>query len=185
MSDEPQEQLPAEEVTTEQEPENPENQEQLTAEELADLRKKASAFEDQKKRAENAETELKKLKSKPDASAPTNAPDLSALEKRVVKAELASAGITNAEEQDFVISAAKRLGVEPGEAANDEIVKARLETMRETRKTKEATPAPSRGGQSSTNVTRLAEKALQTGELPSDPKLKAQVREEMKRFTKK
>ena len=97
-----------------------------------------------------------------------------------------SLGIKDREEQDFVLGAAKRLGVDPSEAASDEIVAGQLEKMREARKTKEATPAPSRGGSgSNTNVTRLAEKALSTGELPTDPALRAKVREEMKRLTKK
>jgi hypothetical protein len=169
-----------EEETTE----NSETTEAPTAEEVADLRKKAIAFEDQKKRAEKAEAELKKLKPKPEAPAPSNAADLSNLEKRVVKAELAAAGITHAEDQEFVLGAAKRLGVDPAEAASDPLVAGKLEAMRDARKTTEATPRPSRVGQSSTNVTRLAEKALSSGELPTDPALRAKVREEMKRISK-
>ena len=178
---------PAEEVTPEPELENPENQDQPTAEELADLRKKATAFEDQKKRAEKAEAELKKLKPKPDAEAPSNAGDLSpATQQRLDRIELNSLGIKDRDEQDFVLGAAKRLGVDPSQAAADPIVAGKLEAMREARKTKEATPAPSRaGGGTSTNITRLAEKALSTGELPPDPKLRAQVQAEMKRLTKK
>jgi hypothetical protein len=57
--------------------------------------------------------------------------------------------------------------------------------MREARKTKDATPAPSKGnGASSSNVAKLAEKALATGELPTDPALREKVRAEMKRISK-
>jgi hypothetical protein len=131
--------------------------------------------------------EAKKQWVKPSPSAPREnspSPDLSNLEKRVVKAELAAAGITHAEDQEFVLGAAKRLGVDPAEAASDPLVAGKLEAMREARKTKEATPTPSRVGQSSTNVTRLAEKALSSGELPTDPALRAKVKEEMKRISK-
>ena|SRR5947209_6628577 len=115
----------------------------------------------------------------------SSSPDLSALEKRVVKAELTAAGITHAEDQEFVLGAAKRLGVDPAEAASDPLVAGKLETMREARKTKDATPAPSRaGGGTNTNVARLAEKALSTGELPTDPALRAKVRAEMRRISK-
>jgi hypothetical protein len=160
----------------------PEQPEAPTPEELADLKKRAGAFEDQKKRAENAEGELKKLKEKP---TPSNTGDLSPdAQKRLDRIELNSLGIKDRDEQDFVLGAAKRMGVDPSEAANDEFVSAKLEKMREARKTKEATPAPKGGGGSTSNVTRLAEKALQTGELPTDPKLREQVRAEMKRISK-
>ena len=77
------------------------------------------------------------------------------------------------------------MGVSPSDAAADEFVSSRLEKMRDVRKTKQATPPPSQGGQSTSNVTRLAEKALQTGDLPTDPKIRSQVQAEMKRLTRK
>jgi len=86
---------------------------------------------------------------KPPAASPANPPAPSEQDaKRLDRIELNSVGVKDREEQDFVLSAAKRLGVSPSEAASDEIVAARLEKMRETKRTKEATPSPNRGGAS-------------------------------------
>lgn len=185
MSDvEPEVTPAAEEPTPEQEPENPEDAPEAEPENDAEKYRKIA--EDQRKRAEKAEAENKKLKARQESPAPASEHDLSPeAQKRLDRIELNSLGIKDREEQDFVLGAAKRMGVEPSEAASDEVVTAKLEKMRETRKTREATPPPSRGGQATTNVTRLAEKALSTGELPTDPALRAKVREEMKRLTRK
>jgi hypothetical protein len=184
MSDQEQEATSSAEEETEtmeaQETETTEEQESSAANETDKYRKIA---EDQRKRAEKAEAELKKAKDKP---APSNAGALSPeAEARLTRSELFGLGIKDADEQKFVTDAAKRLGVSVYEAANDELIAARLEKMREARKTKEATPAPSRGnGASTSNVTKLAEKALATGELPTDPALREKVRTEMKRISK-
>lgn len=114
--------------------------------------KHQKAFEDQKRRAEKAETEAKRLRDlyepkKETRRAPKKDDEaLSNLEKRVARAELTAIGINTKEQQDFVFGAAQRLGIDPVEAANDPIVVAKLETMREVAATKEATPAPSKGG---------------------------------------
>jgi hypothetical protein len=163
------------------------NQEQApTAEEIAELRKKADAFEDQKKRAEIAEGELKKYKPAPkqeqkpaeqeaSGSSTSNSED-------VTRARLEARGILDEDEQDEVMRAAKLLGVSPIKALDDDIVKGKLKAMRDQKATKEATPAPgSRGGGTTDNIGRLADKAFETGELPRDPALRQKVREEMKR----
>lgn len=165
-----------------EQPETPETPEPETPEQLEQIRKDAKAFKDQKIRAEKAEGELKKLKEKP---APKNSGDLSPdAQKRLDRIELNSLGIKDREEQDYVLGAALRMGVDPSEAASDEFVAGKLEKMREVKKTKGATPPPNGGGNATTNVTRLAEEALKTGKLPGDPKLREQVRAEMKRIGK-
>ncbi len=178
MNENEQEQLPAGEVTEETETPEQENPDE-PAEDLEQLRKDAKAFKDQRARAEKAEGELKKLRQTPPQS------DLSpATQQRLDRIELTSLGVRDRDEQDFVLGAAKRLGVDPSEAANDEVVQGRLEKMREAKRTKEATPTPSRGSGSSTNITRLAQKALETGELPTDAETKAKVKAEMKKLSK-
>jgi hypothetical protein len=153
-----------------------------------DADKFRKAFEDQKRRAEKAEARAKELEAKGSEKGQSHdnkGQDLSALEKRVVRAELASAGIKDPAEQEFVIGAAKRLGVEPGEAANDPIVVAKLDKLREEKATKDATPSPSkRSGGTTSNISSLADKALKTGELPTDPELRKKVRAEMVRISK-
>jgi DNA-binding TFAR19-related protein (PDSD5 family) len=138
--------LPAEEVT--EDPEIPaEEIPETPAEDLEQLRKDAKAFKDQKARAEKAEGELKKLKQAP----PSN--DLSpATQQRLDRIELTSLGHKDREEQDFILNAAKRLGISVGEAADDEFVKSKLDRMQATRKSKEATPDPSRRGGSARNT---------------------------------
>ena len=155
-----------------------------TDEDLEQIRKDAKAFQDQKRRAEKAEKELKDLKAKKgkgDDKEPD--PTYTALEQRVIRAELAAAGVKHPDDQQYVIDAAQRLGVEPSEAISDEIVAAKLKRMTDTRKTKDATPAPrGRGGQgSSTDVGRLADKVTQGAALPTDPALAEKVQAEIAR----
>lgn len=71
---------------------------------------------------------------------------------RITRAELSALGIKDTDEQELVTSAAKRLGITVYEAANDEFIANKLERMRETKKTKQASPAPNRGGGSSRNT---------------------------------
>lgn len=119
-----------------------------------------SPYEGQKVRAEKAEglrdTYRQRLidagldpdtgKPKENGQAPNkDGQALSALEQRVVKAELTAAGHSHPDDQKFLIDAARRLGVEPLEAATDEFVASKLEKMRDARKTKDNTPAPGRG----------------------------------------
>jgi hypothetical protein len=169
-------------------------QQDETTEDLEKVRKDAKAYGDTKIRAENAETARDSYKQRlidagfdPDTGKAKEQTQSSSTgdQKRLDRIELNSLGIKDREEQDLILGAAQRLGVSLSEAASDDVVSAKLEKMREARKTKDATPAPSRTGQSTANVTRLAEKALSTGELPSDPKLRTEVRAEMKRLTKK
>ena len=166
------------ETTEAQETETTEEQESSDAEGAEDTKDYRKMAEDQRKRAEKAEAELKKLKPKPNQEAPSGD------QHRLDRIELNSLGIKHPDDQSYVISAAKRLGVGLSEAASDELVAAKLEKMAEARKTKDATPAPGRStGSSTANVTKLAEKALQTGELPTDPALKAKVKTEMRRIS--
>lgn len=165
-------------------PEVPATPEPLTEEQITDLQKKASAFEDQKKRAEIAEGKLKQFeKPKPEVPVtPHPTGDVpSATDDNVTRARLEARGILDEDEQDAVIEAAKVLNTTPIKALELGIVKGRLAEIKAQKATTAATPAPSRGGGTSTNISRLADKALETGVFPDDPKLKAQVKEEMKR----
>lgn len=156
------------------------SEEAPTAEEIAELRKKATAFEDQKKRAEIAEGELKKFKT-PKVETPAPKTGENANDDNVIRARLEARGILDEDEQDAVIEAAKVLNTTPIKALELGIVKGRLAEIKAQKATTAATPPPSRGGGTTTNIGRLADKALETGELPSDPALKAQVKAEMKR----
>jgi hypothetical protein len=188
MADEEQGQSSTEETTetTEAQDEKSETTEEQESSDANETEKYRKIADDQRKRAEKAEAELKKLKPKPETATQQNGNALSPeAEARVQRAELNGLGITNPDDQKLVSDAAKRLGISVYEAANDEFIAARLETAREKRKTKDATPPPTKGGGTSTaNITRLAEKALQTGELPTEPKLKEQVKAEMRRISK-
>ncbi|MBX3498112.1 MAG: hypothetical protein KF889_01610 [Alphaproteobacteria bacterium] len=137
----------APEIETPEEPEAPEPEADEPQEDLVQIRKDAKAFQDQKRRAEKAEARVRELEGKPKPADPEKGGEaLSNLTKRVVRAELAGLGIKDQAEQDFVIAAATRLGIEPSAAATDEIVAAKLEKMREAKATKEATPPPNKGG---------------------------------------
>ena len=151
-----------------------------TPEEIAELRKKATAFEDQKKRAEIAEGELKKFKT-PKVETPAPNTGEHANDDNVTRARLEARGYLDEDAQDLILQAAKVLGIDPIKAPENEIVKGQLAALKAKKATNDATPAPSRGGGTTTNISRLADKALETGELPSDPALKAQVKAEMKR----
>lgn len=156
----------------------------LTPEQIADLQKKAKGFEDQKKRAEIAETELKKYKPAPKQETKPATEASGSSNDDVIRARLEARGILDEDKQDAVLEAAKVLGISPIKALDNEIVKGRLAAMDSEKKTKDATPAPSRGGGTTTNISRLADKALETGELPTDPKLKAEVKAEMRKRSK-
>lgn len=140
------------------------------------LKKEGYTFDEEKK-------QWVRPASRPEPSAPgALSPDA---EARITRSELFGLGIKDPEEQKLVTDAAKRLGISVYEAANDEFIAARLDKMREAKKTKEATPAPNRGtGGGTANITKLAEKALATGELPTDPATREKVRAEMKRISK-
>jgi hypothetical protein len=157
------------------------------------------AFQDQQRRAVNAETKANgykqqlidagildkdgKPKQKQASSEQGSASSSTGNSEDVTRARLEARGILDEDEQDEVMRAAKLLGITPVKALDDDIVKGKLKAMRDQKATKEATPAPgSRGGGTSTdNIGRLADKAFETGELPRDPALRQKVREEMKR----
>lgn len=173
-----------------EEPETPEPELEEPEEDPEQIRKDAKAFKDQKKRAEKAEADAKALRDKYEPKTRKDGQDLSALEQQVaalqtqvVRANLSAAGVKHPDDQKFVIEAAKRLGVDPVEAATDELVAAKLERMRASRATKEATPAPNKRGTSSgtSDVARLADKVEKGGALPSDPALAEKVQQEIAR----
>lgn len=160
-----------------------------------ELTKAQKVAKDQKRRAEKAEADAKALRDKYEPKEKTRAPkqseEVAALtertaraEDRAIRAELAAAGHKHPDDQKFILDAAKRLGVEPLETAGDELVAGKLKRMGEARATKDATPAPSGrggGGNSGTNVGKLADKVAAGGALPTDPALAEKVQSELAR----
>jgi hypothetical protein len=122
-------------------------------------------FEDQQKRAKNAEDLLRKAGLDPKTGKPkeSRAPNkdgkalsdedtarITRSEERSERAALRSMGITHADDIEYVRKAATRLGIDVEEAATDELVKSKLDRMKAARDTKDATPPPNkRGGQGS------------------------------------
>jgi hypothetical protein len=148
-----------EEETTEEASDETEEPE----EDLEQIRKDAKAFKDQKIRAEKAESELKKFKGgkKETGNAPNkngqalseeDTARINRSEDRSERAALRSMGITHPDDIQYVRDAAKRLGEDVEQAAEDEFVKSKLERMQEARKTKESTPGPSKRGGSARNT---------------------------------
>jgi hypothetical protein len=137
--------------------------------------------EDQRKRAEKAEAELKKLRPAQEQKPAPKEEASSQQSDDVVRARLEARGILDEDKQDIVIEAAKVLNTTPVKALDNEIVKGHLAAYDAQKATAAATPAPSRGGGTTTNIARLADKARETGELPTDPKTKALVKEELRR----
>lgn len=168
MSDVEQEQQSTEE-TVEVEEETTETEEADTSEETSEeeaevspeLTKARKVGEDQRKRAEKAEAELKRLRTGGKDRVPNkdghalSDDDRAALtrsEERSERAALRSMGITHADDIKYVRDAAKRLGIDVEEAAEDEFIKNKLERTQAARKTKEATPGPTKRGGAARNT---------------------------------
>lgn len=169
--------------TQETEVENTGTETQETETTTTDTDKFRKIAEDQRKRAEKAEAELKKLRPAQEQKPAPNqeASSSSQSSDDVVRARLDARGVLDEDEQDAVIEAAAILKLHPIQALENDIVKGKLAGIRAQKATAAATPAPSRGGGTTTNIARLADKARETGELPSDPKTKALVKEELRR----
>ena len=180
-----------------EEPETPEHDDDEPEEDLEQVRKDAKAFQDQKRRAEKAEAEARRLREKYEPKERGRAPKkgdqderyeqaearAARAEERAARAELRSMGITHPDDIELVTKAGKELGIDPVEAAERRYVKAELEEQREIRRTKDATPAPGkRSGQTSAkDVGTLADKVEKGGALPSDPVLAEKVQDELAR----
>lgn len=137
------------------EPEEPETPAEEPAEDLEQIRKDAKAFHDQRARAEKAEKELKKLKTGGKDRVPNkdgqglsqeDGDRIARAEDRAERAELRSMGVTHPDDLKLIRDAAKRLGIDATEAAEDEFVKSKLERQQAVRKTKDNTPPPTKGG---------------------------------------
>jgi hypothetical protein len=143
-----------------EEPEEPEAPADEPEEDLEQIRKDAKAFKDQKARAEKAEKELKKFKTGGKNRVPNkdgqalsdeDATRIAKSEERSERAALRSMGITHADDIEYVRKAATRLGIDVEGAATDEFVKSKLDRMKATRDTKDATPPPNKRGGSASN----------------------------------
>jgi hypothetical protein len=144
------------------EPEEPEEPADEPEEDLQQIRKDAKAFKDQKARAEKAERELKQLKGgKENKRAPNK--DANALseedstritkaEERAERAEARSLGYTHSEDIEYLRKQAhKNFDGDLIAAAEDEFVQSKLNRMKATRGTRDATPPPNKRGGSATS----------------------------------
>ncbi|MDQ3816320.1 MAG: hypothetical protein M3362_01350, partial [Acidobacteriota bacterium] len=99
----------------------------------------------------------------------------------LIRARLEARGFLDEAEQDIIIKASKALGLSPFQAANDDIVKAKIDAMRQEQKTNNAIPTPSgKAGTQKHDVGYYIEK----GELPDDPEMFDKVQEELVRRSK-
>jgi len=142
-----------EETTETKETEVSEEEREAEAEVSPELTKARKVADDQRKRAEKAETELKKLKNGGKDRVPNkdgqgiseeDTARITRSEERSERAALRSMGITHADDIEYVRKAATRLGIDVEEAATDEFVKSKLDRMKAARDTKDATPQPNR-----------------------------------------
>lgn len=124
-------------------------------------------FEDQQRRAKNAEDLLRKAGLDPKTGKPkeSRAPNkggnvlsdeqearLTRAEDRAERAELRSVGVTHPDDIAFVRKQAKHFDGDVIEAAADEFVKSKLDRMQKARETKDATPRPNTRGGSPRNT---------------------------------
>jgi hypothetical protein len=130
---------------------------------------KPSPYESQKRRAEIAETNAGTYKQqlieagllnkdgtpKEQKPAPKQEASVSTTNDDVVRARLETRGVLDEDEQNEVMEAANLLKITPLQALTRPLVKARLEEMRADKKTKDATPAPTKGAGSHRNPGKL------------------------------
>jgi len=79
----------------------------------------------------------------------------------------------NEDEKQVILKASKALGISPLEAAKDDIVKGKIEQMREEIKTQNAIPSPS--GKAGTKDTNSVDYYIESGEIPEDDDLADKV----------
>lgn len=131
--------------------------------------------EDQRKRAEKAESKLKGGKSK-EKETPKNENGAITLAD-LQRIELQTLGFKTEGERKIVQNAAKVLGVSLEEAAQEEIVLKKVERLREENQTAKATPRSKKKSDTTTdNIERLAKKAIEDGEYPKDKETREKVR---------
>ena len=143
-------------------------------------------------RAKKAETELKEFKSKPklaskgedekSAGAPrerAEAPDYAEkFDRLTIRAE----GIKDPDQIDFVLGAAKRLGVTVEEALADDIIQSKIKKLQEDKRVGDAIPSGSRRVPSSESPKSSPDYWVDREDLPEDYELRKQVvRERLKR----
>lgn len=88
----------------------------------------------------------------------------------------------NEDEKQVILKASKALGISPLDAANDDIVKGKIEAMREEAKVNNAVPSPS--GKAGTKDTNSIDYYLDSGEIPEDDELADKVDQERIRRAK-
>jgi hypothetical protein len=99
---------------------------------------------------------------------------------------LETRGILDSQSQKIVKRAAKVLGVSVVEALEDDLVKSQLEKAKTNKKNNDATVRPKgRATKSESNLSRLVDRAIETGEYPKDKETNKKVREEMARRAEK
>lgn len=118
--------------------------------------------------------EATKPEEQPKPEAPKDEPN-----DDVIRTRLEVRGFLDAEEQDIIIKASKALGMTPLEAAQDEIVKGRINQLREQKKTQNAVPPP--GGRAGAKNTHTVDYYIEKNIVPDDPEMAEKVQNEIAR----
>lgn len=127
----------------------------------------------QKQKEKKVEAPKEETKPEPQPAQPQADPN-----DDLIRARLEARGFLDEAEQDVIIKASKALGLSPFQAANDDIVKAKIDAMRQEQKTNNAIPTPSgKAGTQKHDVDYYIEK----GELPDDPEMFDKVQAELVR----
>jgi hypothetical protein len=131
---------------------------------------KPSPYESQKRRAELAETDRDTYKKQlidagvlgPDGKpkkeqkpAPKQEASSSSSSDEVIRARLETRGVMDEDEQNVVIEAAQLLKITPFEALKRPLVQKQLDEMRADKKTKDATPTPTKGAGATRSTGKL------------------------------
>ena len=168
------------ETPAEEEQETSEEPEEST-EEQSEEQSEDEDVETLKERLRKAEAAIEKSKQK--AKKERKAPSKSEEVNDAVLARLEFRGVTEPEDQQYVLRVAKAEGMSPVEAAQIDFVQDRLNANKRAREQKAATPKSSkRTGSGGTDIDALVRKYEERGELPNNPKLVTQI---LNRLTKK
>ncbi len=150
------------------------------------IEEKVAKLEEQNRRLyarlqKQKEKKVEAPKEEPKTTEPQPAQPQADLNDDLIRARLEARGFLDEAEQDVIIKASKALGLSPFQAANDDIVMAKIDAMRQEHKTNNAIPTPSgKAGTQKHDVDYYIEK----GELPDDPEMFDKVQAELVRRSK-
>ena len=170
LVDEVVEETPVEEVT-EEVTETEEVPEETQDDEEARRQRRESQIDRLKKERDDAKAELAKYKT-PEAKPTANTVDDATLARLEIR------GVTDHEEQQYVLRFAKSEGISPVEALSDEVVKDKLAFMKKNKAEKRSSQTPgNRVGVTAKSVDYYISK----NEMPKDPVMAEKVQNELAR----